>query len=112
MTTSNEQAYAWIWLQGETQPIVAGQLEAAGSKLHFSYNQSYLKRKSPSSPSIAIYGPELALQSGRLPLLEDLHLPSCNGDNNLSQLINCITACHHFMLDQKTAFEIIDFLSA
>jgi serine/threonine-protein kinase HipA len=38
------QAYVWVWLPGETEPIVAGKLEAENGLIHFNYGKSYLDR--------------------------------------------------------------------
>lgn len=79
--TSNQQhqykeAYVWIWLPGETKPVVAGRLEASDSKLLFNYGKSYIDRMY----AIPIYKPELPLQAGAIPLLSGLSMPSCLRD--------------------------------
>ena len=68
----NTEAYVWIWLRGATEPVVAGKLEAQGKYITFNYGKSYLERPE----AIAIYEPELPLQSGILPLLNGLEMPS------------------------------------
>ena len=68
----NTEAYVWIWLSGATEPVVAGKLEAQGKYITFNYGKSYLERPE----AIAIYEPELPLQSGILPLLNGLEMPS------------------------------------
>lgn len=68
----NTEAYVWIWLPGATEPVVAGKLEAQGKYITFNYGKSYLERPE----AIAIYEPELPLQSGILPLLNGLDMPS------------------------------------
>ncbi len=73
---NNKEAYVWIWLSGETEPVVAGKLEADGELVYFNYGKSYLER----SDAIPIYVPELPLQAGVLPLLSDLDIPSCIRD--------------------------------
>src|SRR5882724_8600681 len=70
--TSNTEAYVWIWLPGETEPVVAGLLARAGNQLVFNYGRSYLARKE----AIPIYEPELPLRAGALPLLAGLSMPS------------------------------------
>ncbi len=70
------QAYVWIWLPNETTPVVAGKLEKDGDQLVFAYGQSYLARKN----AIAIYEPELSLQSGTISPLNGLMVPSCIRD--------------------------------
>jgi serine/threonine-protein kinase HipA len=78
MTSRNDynEAYVWIWLPTETEPVVAGKLEQDGDNLVFAYGKSYLDRKE----AISIYDPELPLQSGTLPLLNGLNAPSCIRD--------------------------------
>lgn len=78
MTSSNHytEAYVWIWLPGETSPIVAGRLAAEGKQLVFNYGKSYLAR----DDAIAIYAPELPLRTGALPLLRGLNMPNCIRD--------------------------------
>ena len=76
----NKQAYVWIWLPGETQPVVAGKLEAYNGSIRFNYGKSYLERIDDKSPAIPIYEPELPLRNGILPLLNDLEIPSCIRD--------------------------------
>ena len=71
-----KEAYVWVWLPGETRPIVAGRLAAAGDRLVFNYGRSYLARKN----AIALYEPELPLRPGTLPLLNDLRMPNCIRD--------------------------------
>jgi len=75
-SNSYTEAYVWIWLPGETEPVVAGRLQAeedsTGVTLHFNYGQSYLERDN----AIAIYAPELPLQAGELPLLPGLSMPN------------------------------------
>ncbi|VAW66645.1 HIPA PROTEIN [hydrothermal vent metagenome] len=77
---SSNEAYVWIWLPGETEPIVAGRLEADNGNLLFNYGKSYLDRVNDTKPAIPIYEPELPLKAGTLPLLEGLSLPGCIRD--------------------------------
>jgi len=72
----NKEAYVWIWLPGNTEPIVAGKLENDGNYITFNYGKSYLNRPD----AIAIYNPELPLQSGVLPLLNGLNMPNAIRD--------------------------------
>lgn len=73
----SKEAYVWIWLPEKTEPIVAGKLENDGNYITFNYGRSYLKR----SDAIAIYLPELPLQSGILPLLNGLNMPNAIRDS-------------------------------
>lgn len=72
--TSNAptHAYVWIWLPGETEPIVAGQISQQGETIQFNYGRSYLERKN----AIPIYLPELPLEAGLLALPDGLFMPS------------------------------------
>ena len=44
----------WIWLPGETQPVVAGKLEADNGFIRFNYGKSYLNRRDDKNPAISI----------------------------------------------------------
>jgi serine/threonine-protein kinase HipA len=70
------EAFVWIWLPGETAPVVAGKLTADGAHLVFNYGKSYLARDN----AIALYDPELPLQAGLIPLLPGLSMPACIRD--------------------------------
>ncbi len=70
------EAFVWIWLPGETRPVVAGKLSAEGGSLVFNYGKSYLERDN----AIPIYDVELPLTSGVLPLLSGLTMPGCIRD--------------------------------
>lgn len=74
------EAYVWIWLPGETSPVVAGRLEADNGKLLFNYGRSYLERIQASPPAIAIYEPEWPLISGAITPLPGLSIASCIRD--------------------------------
>ena len=75
-----KEAFVWIWLAGETEPVVAGKLEADNGKLLFNYGKSYLERVHDTPPSIPIYTPELPLEAGILPLPDGLSMPGCIRD--------------------------------
>jgi len=70
------EAFVWIWLPGDTEPVVAGKLTSEGPNLIFNYGKSYLERPN----KIAIYDRELPLQSGVVPLLNGLTMPGCIRD--------------------------------
>jgi serine/threonine-protein kinase HipA len=75
MTTSEKkptQAFVWVWLPGETTPVVAGLLSLSGDRLLFNYGRSYLGRNN----AISLYEPELPLRSGALPLAAGLKMPN------------------------------------
>ena len=76
----DREAYVWIWLSGETEPVVAGKLEAEGDAIRFNYGKSYLERIRDTPPAIPIHEPELPLRPGKLPLLEGLNMPGCIRD--------------------------------
>jgi len=82
--TSNDisrEAFVWIWLPGITEPVVAGKLQAYNGNILFNYGKSYLERVYDTAiPAIAIYEPELPLQSGVLPLIDGLSIPGCIRD--------------------------------
>jgi len=81
MTSNGErEAFAWIWLPDETEPVVAGRLEAENDSILFNYGKSYLERIGDHNPSIAIYEPELPLRAGVLPLPRGLSMPGCIRD--------------------------------
>ena len=70
------QAFVWIWLSGETEPVVAGKLSLDGQNLLFNYGKSYLEREN----AISIYDAELPLNPGIQPLLPGLSIPGCIRD--------------------------------
>jgi len=74
--TSESEAYVWIWLPGESSPVVAGRLSTLGPELVFNYGQSYLARNT----AIAIYDRELPLEPGLHRPLTGLSMPSCIRD--------------------------------
>jgi serine/threonine-protein kinase HipA len=63
MTTSDpDRAFVWIWLPGETEPVVAGRLDALDTVISFTYARSYLER----NDAIALYLPDLPLRRGAI----------------------------------------------
>ena len=70
------EAYVWIWLPGEVEPVVAGKLTAEGDRLVFNYGKSYLNRDN----AISLYEPELPLRPGAQPLPKGLTMPGCIRD--------------------------------
>jgi serine/threonine-protein kinase HipA len=79
-SSSNKEAFVWIWLPHQTEPIVAGRLEQDSGNVLFNYGRSYLERVRDQPPAISIYDPELPLRSGALPLLEGSTIPGCIRD--------------------------------
>jgi serine/threonine-protein kinase HipA len=63
MTISDpRQAFAWTWLPGAAEPVVAGRIDAEGPVHTFTYARSYRQR----ADAMALYGPELPLAAGVL----------------------------------------------
>lgn len=54
-----DHAFVWIWLQGATEPVVAGRLDRVGGVLTFTYGRSYLDR-----PDAAPLYVDLPLEAG------------------------------------------------
>jgi len=48
------EAFVWIWLPEETEPVVAGRLETDNRNLLFNYGKSYLERVNDAKPAISI----------------------------------------------------------
>jgi serine/threonine-protein kinase HipA len=76
----DKQAFVWIWLPDETEPVVAGRLESDNGNILFNYGKSYLERIGDEPSAIPIYEPELPLQAGALPLPAGLNMPGCIRD--------------------------------
>jgi len=74
------EAFVWIWLPNQTEPVVAGKLEADNDNILFNYGKSYLERANDTKPAFPLYEPELPLKAGALPLLEGLSMPGCIRD--------------------------------
>ena len=78
--SQDKEAFVWIWLPGETRPVVAGRLEADSGIIQFNYGKRYLDRIGGKPAAIHIYEPELPLRAGVLPLLNGLIMPACIRD--------------------------------
>lgn len=78
MTSNAKEAFVWIWLQNQFEPVVCGRLESSDGKLSFNYGQSYLSRKD----AVPVYGPELPLKAGKIALLPRLDMPGCIRDGS------------------------------
>ncbi len=78
MTSSQPtEAYVWVWLPGDLDPIVAGRLTRRGDSLTvFTYGRSYLER----SEAIPLYLPELPLRRGAQPPPMGLSVAGCVND--------------------------------
>ena len=73
MSSEYSGVYVWIWLPGNTEPVVAGKLTAHGKVYLFNYGKSYLQRED----AIPIFDVELPLRQGILPLMPGLVIPGC-----------------------------------
>ena len=81
MTSDAKEAYVWVWLPNEVEPVVAGRLETDDNgNTQFNYGRSYLARINDTPSAIPLYEPELPLKAGRLPLLNGLNIPGCIRD--------------------------------
>src|SRR5688572_29305987 len=83
MTSSTDkEAFVWIWLPETTEPVVAGKIEVDDrGNIQFNYGKSYLERVKDNPAAIPIYEPELPLKKGVLPLLDGLSMPGCIRDS-------------------------------
>ncbi len=107
------EAYVWIWLPNEVQPVVAGKLTQEGKLLIFNYGQSYLERKN----KISIYEPELPLKQGVLPLPNNLNMPGCIRDGSPDAwgrrvLINKKYGVHNYSIDPYQLDELTFLLES
>lgn len=71
-----QEVFVWIWLPGETAPVVAGRLAPDGNRYVFNYGRSYLDRAN----AIPIYLPELPMERGAIPPMDGLALAGCLRD--------------------------------
>lgn len=60
MTSNTNQAFVWIWLPQQIEPVVAGKIVLDNDRFHFVYGRSYLQREN----AIALSPLELPLQKG------------------------------------------------
>lgn len=71
-----QKAYVWTWLPDQTEPVVAGVLEARGDRFTFAYGQSYRERaRAPS-----LYLPELPVRPGLIEPPAGLRVAGCIDD--------------------------------
>ena len=75
-STTPHEVYVWVWLPGETDPVVAGLITQDADRLMFNYGRSYLERDN----AISLYEPELPLVQGLLEPLPGLEMASCLRD--------------------------------
>lgn len=77
----DKEAFVWIWLPDEVDPIVAGRLALDDQgNAQFNYGKSYLERAHATPPAISIYDAELPLQEGNLPPSDGLSMAGCLRD--------------------------------
>ncbi len=70
------EAYVWLWLPGEADPVVAGRLDTSGETTTFTYGRSYLDRPG----AIPVYLPELPLARGPIRPRDPLTVAGCIRD--------------------------------
>lgn len=80
ISDDDKEAFVWIWLPGETEPVVAGRLEADSGKIQFTYGKSYLERVADQPPAISLYEPELPLKAGIVEPMSGLAMHGCIRD--------------------------------
>jgi len=69
MPSEPPQVFAWVWLPGVAEPVVAGRLDPVGPIVNFTYGRSYLEREN----AIPLYLPELPLEPGQIsPLVGEI----------------------------------------
>lgn len=73
-----KEAFVWIWLPGETEPVVAGRIAQSEDSYIFNYGASYLEREN----AIPIYEPELPLRRGLIEPTAGLSMTSCIRDGS------------------------------
>ncbi|WP_223429056.1 type II toxin-antitoxin system HipA family toxin [Tateyamaria pelophila] len=73
-----DSAFVWVWLPGETEPVVAGRITSEGDRYAFNYGASYLDRAN----AIPLYTPELPLQRGRIDPPPNMEMASCLRDGS------------------------------
>lgn len=71
-----DDAYVWIWLPENLEPVVAGRIARDGQRLIFNYGRSYLQRNA----AISLYEPELPLRAGPISPLTGLSMAGCLRD--------------------------------
>ena len=58
--SERHDAYVWVWLPGQADPVVAGRVQRVGDRYRFGYGRGYLGRPD----AISLYTPELPLRAG------------------------------------------------
>lgn len=96
MTSEPSEAFVWIWLPNEVEPVVCGRLDDIDGVVTFTYARSYLDR----GAAVPIYGQELPLRAGlhyaaagqRLPLCIDDAMPGSWGRQVIGHRLGAPTA--------------------
>ena len=57
LSSNYKEAFVWIWLPNETEPVVAGRLEADNGRVLFNYGKSYLERMVGQPAAIQFMNP-------------------------------------------------------
>jgi len=70
--------FVWVWLPGNTEPVVAGRIDATAGDYVFTYGRSYLERHG----AIPVYLPELPLRSGAIRPNRGLRIAGCLRDGS------------------------------
>ncbi len=73
-----KEAFVWVWLPGQTKPVVAGRLARDGSSFVFNYGRSFLGR----AEAMPLYLPELPLTAGPIPPEAGLSMAGCIRDGS------------------------------
>ena len=73
-----DSAFVWVWLPGETEPVVAGRITSDSGRHVFTYGASYLDRAN----AIPLYVPELPLRRGRIDPPPNMEIASCLRDGS------------------------------
>ena len=77
--TQYDEAFVWIWLPEQVEPVVAGRLAKSNDgRFEFNYGRSYLER----SNRISIYEAELPLREGIIDTDAKLEVPNCLRDGS------------------------------
>lgn len=77
---TSREAYAWIFLEGQVEPILCGSIEEENGLYYFNYERSYLDKSKENPNTFFIYEPELPLIEGRLSLFPQLKMPNAIRD--------------------------------
>ncbi|WP_422050887.1 type II toxin-antitoxin system HipA family toxin [Shimia sp.] len=70
--------FVWIWLPGETEPLVAGRLDLVKGVHEFTYGRSYLNTPN----AVPIYLPDLPLEKGIIAPAAPMTIAGCLRDGS------------------------------